>query len=273
MYVSNKTGSAKGGIMINLREMGMPYLLATILFLLIIGLWESIVYFGSISPLVLPPPHQIAMAIYDLVCTPMIWGHLKTTFLEFIFGFLIAASLGVIIGYTISQFGLLEKALYPYIIMFQAFPKIAIAPLILIWFGFGIASKIVIAVLVSFFPVMVNATVGFKQLDQNMLRLLRSLSASKSQILFKARLPNALPYVFAGLEVGMLLSLVAVIVGEFVGARSGLGYMIMAYNFNLNITNLFALLFILSVIGVTFYLILRFIRQKVLFWSVSDELF
>ena len=139
-----------------------------------------------------------------------------------------------------------EYFFYPYIVMFQSLPKVALAPLIVVWFGLGLKSQVLNAALVAFFPLLVNTMVGLKSTDEDRMNLMRSLAASESQIFWMLRLPNALPFVMAGLDVAMIFALIGAIVAEFVGARAGLGMLIQSMNFNMDVSGQFSVLLILS---------------------------
>src|SRR6202030_4807653 len=145
-----------------------------------------------------------------------------------------------------------EYFLYPFIVLFQAMPKVALAPLIIIWFGLGITSKVVSAALVAFFPLMVNTIVGLRSAEEDKINLMRSLAATRGQIFWMLQLPNALPYIFAGLEIAMIFALIGAIVGEFVGAQSGLGMLIQSMNFTMDVAGQLSAVLILSLLGLLF---------------------
>src|SRR5262249_24083059 len=149
----------------------------------------------------------------------------------------------------------------------QTLPKVAVAPLILIWVGLGIEGKVLIAATVSFFPMLVNTIVGLRCAPQNEIDLMRSLSASRWKIFRYVQLPEALPFIFAGLNIGLVLSVLRAIVGEFVGAKSGLGYLILQMNFNMDVSGIFAALVLLGVMGIVLNWLAQFLRRKVVFWK------
>ena len=150
-------------------------------------------------------------------------------------------------------------------------PKIAIAPLIVVWFGFDTSSKVVIAATVAFFPVLVNVIVGLKTIDAGKLELMRSLNASRWQTFRLVQFPNALPFVFAGLDIAIVFSVLGAIVGEFVGAQRGLGNLILQFNVSLDIAGVFAVLVMLSVMGVALHLVMQAIQKRVIFWAEPDD--
>jgi NitT/TauT family transport system permease protein len=156
--------------------------------------------------------------------------------------------------------------------MFQAMPKVALAPLILVWFGLGLASKVVTAALVAFFPLLVNTIVGLRSADEDRVNLMRSLAASRWQLFWMLQLPNAMPYIFAGLEIAMIFALLGAIVAELVGAQSGLGMLIQSMNFTMDVAGQFSVLLILSVIGLLLNAMVTTVRRRILFWDVSQKL-
>jgi NitT/TauT family transport system permease protein len=152
-------------------------------------------------------------------------------------------------------------------VAFQALPKIAIAPLLILWLGFGIWSKVAMAAMIAFFPVMVNVITGLRAVNRDVLELMKSLSATDWQVFRLVRLPNALPYLFAGLDVAIVFSLLAAIVAEFVGSQAGMGNLILQMNFQLDVAGVFAVLIILSALGVALHLIVVHLQRRLLFWS------
>jgi NitT/TauT family transport system permease protein len=177
----------------------------------------------------------------------------------------------VFAAFLITRSRLVERALMPYLVGFQALPKVALAPLIVVWFGLGLTSKVINAALVAFFPLLVNTMVGLKSADEDRVSLMRSLAASNQQIFWMLRLPNALPFVMAGLDVAMIFALIGAIVAEFVGAQRGLGMLIQSMNFNMDVSGQFSLLLILSVVGLILNRCIGLIRRRVMFWDPSEK--
>jgi len=171
----------------------------------------------------------------------------------------------IVLGSVIAQSRFVENVLYPYLIAIQTTPKVAIAPLFIIWFGFGISSKIIVAGIIAFFPILVNVITGLRSTDPQRIELMRSLRATRWQIFRMVMLPSALPMIFAGLQVAVIFSLLGAIVGEFVGSRAGLGNLIMQMNINLDTAGVFAVLVCLSSIGIALHLIMRWGQKKLLF--------
>jgi len=195
--------------------------------------------------------------------------HLLYTLTETVLGFLLGAALGFSLGIAVASSRYIEYFVYPYIVMFQSLPKVALAPLIVIWFGLGLASKVVNAALVAFFPLMVNTMVGLRSADEDRVSLMRALAASEPQVFWMLRLPSALPFVMAGLDVAVILALIGAIVGEFVGAQHGLGMLIQSMNFTMDVSGQFSVLLVLSVLGLALNKGIAALRRRVLFWDPS----
>ena len=173
----------------------------------------------------------------------------------------------MLLGAAIGQSALLEAVLYPYVVAFQTMPKVAIAPLFVLWFGFGVTSKIIITAAIVFFPVLANTIVGLRSAPRDQIDLLTAFTASQWHIFRMVRVPHALPYVFAGLDIGIVPAVIGAIVGEFVGAQAGLGYLILQRNFSMDAAGMFAILIVLSVIGIVLHAAMRFVARRVIFWT------
>jgi NitT/TauT family transport system permease protein len=240
--------------------------LVPLVFIIVVGGWEALVRGLNVSVFVLPAPSDIILALKQGFATGLLWESLKITMFEIVVGFILATLSALILGTLISQIRLLEITIYPYIVALQTVPNIAIAPLIVAWVGFGIESKIVIVVLISFFPVLVNTIVGLKAAPGDKIDLMRSLGAPRWKIFYMVQLPEAMPYIFAGLSIGIVLAVIGAIVGEFVGSKAGLGYQIVQMNYNLDIAGVFAVLIILAAIGLVFNFLTNQVRRRLLFW-------
>jgi NitT/TauT family transport system permease protein len=241
------------------------------LFGLTIAAWETLVRAFQIPVFILPAPSQVAQALYRGLASGLYVQHLGHTLLETVLGFLLGSALGLTLGTAVAMNRYVEFFLYPYIVMFQALPKVALAPLIVVWFGLGLTSKVINAALIAFFPLLVNTIVGLKSTDEERLSLMRSLAASDRQIFWMLRLPNALPFIMAGLDVALIFSLIGAIVAEFVGAQAGLGMLIQSMNFNMDVSGQFSVLLILSVIGLLLNRGILLVRRRVLFWDPSEK--
>ncbi|MBI4207171.1 MAG: ABC transporter permease [Betaproteobacteria bacterium] len=237
---------------------------------LVIGGWEWYVAAYKVSTLILPPPSHILSALHTGLASGVYVKALLVTLQAILLGFLLSASVAFILGTLISQVRLIEATIYPYVVALQTLPKIAIAPLILVWVGLGIESKIIIAALVSFFPMLVNTIVGLKSASADKLELMHALTASRIKTFFLVKLPEALPYIFAGLQIGIVLAVLGAIVGEFVGAKAGLGYLIIQMNYTMDVAGMFAVLVILGVMGVVLNVLIAVLRKRVIFWQRTD---
>lgn len=234
--------------------------------------WEAGVRIFSVPAFILPTPISIFIALYRGIASGLYLDHIGITLVETLLGFALGTVLAFTLGVAVALSRRTEYFLYPFIVMFQAMPKVALAPLVIIWFGLGITSKIVSAALVAFFPLMVNTIVGLRSAEEDRVNLMRSLAASRWQIFWMLQLPNAMPYIFAGLEIAMIFSLIGAIVGEFVGAQSGLGMLIQSMNFTMDVAGQFSVLLILSVLGLLLNGLVTQVRRRVLFWDPSQKL-
>jgi NitT/TauT family transport system permease protein len=237
----------------------------------VLGLWELVVVAFEIPPYLVPAPSRVAFALYNGLANSLYPTHAWATIVETLAGFALGCALAFALGSIVAVFRTLEYFLYPFIVMFQAMPKIALVPLIVVWFGLGLTSKIVSATLVSFFPLMVNTIVGLRSVDEDRINLMRSLSASRWQIFRMLQLPNAMPYIFAGLEVAMILALIGAVVAELTGAEKGLGMLMQSMTFNMDIAGEFSILFVLAVLGLLLNGLVTIVRRRVLFWDRSRD--
>ena len=245
--------------------------LSLVLLGVILLLWEGLVRAFDVPAIVLPPPSAVLLALWEGVASGLFIRHFNVTFLEIVAGFAAGASLGIALGVLIAQSALLERVFYPYVVAFQTVPKVAIAPIIVIWFGYGLSSKIIITGTIAFFPVLANTIVGLRSAPLEQIDMLRAHTANSWQIFRMVRLPQALPFIFVGLDVAIVLSVIGAIVGEFVGAKAGLGYLIMQKNFSFDMASVFAILIVLSLVGVCLHAAIAFVQRRVLFWTSHHQ--
>jgi len=231
--------------------------------------WEMAVRLLAVPAFILPPPSRVLVALARGAASGVYLENLWVTLLETILGFALGSLIAFGTGMAIARSRAAEFFLYPYVLLFQSMPKVALAPLIVVWFGLGVASKVVSAALVAFFPLLVNTILGLRSADEDRVNLMRSLGATELQIFRMLRLPSALPFIMAGAEVAMVFALVGAIVAEFVGAEAGLGMLIQSRNFSMDVAGEFSLLFILAAVGLTLSTIVVAIRRRVLFWDPS----
>src|SRR5437870_9783287 len=249
-----------------MSSMGKPALRALLLFGFL-ALWEAAVRTLKVPAFILPPPSAVGAALVRGAASGIYLQHFFVTLAESLLGFALGSTVGFVLGMALAASPLTEYFLYPYIVMFESMPKVALAPLVVVWFGLGLTSKVVSAALISFFPLLVNTIAGLRAADEDWVDVMRSLAASELQIFRMLRLPSALPFIMAGLEVAMVFSLVGAIVAEFVGAEAGLGMLIQSRNFSMDVAGEFAILFILALLGLVLNAILVSIRRRVLFRS------
>jgi ABC-type nitrate/sulfonate/bicarbonate transport system permease component len=197
--------------------------------------------------------------------------HTLITLEEIIVGFLLAFVLGVGLALLMFHFPVLEKSFYPIVIGSQTIPVFAIAPLLVLWFGYGLSSKVVMAALIVFFPIVVNTLDGLKGADPDEVNLLRILKANRWQILWKVRVPSALPFVFSGCKIGISVSTIGAIIGEWVGSKEGLGYLMLHANAQLQISLIFASLMYLTILGVGLFYLVVFIERWAMPWKRLSE--
>lgn len=251
---------------------GRPHVaLIPLVFVAFVALWEWVVRWFHVPAFIAPAPSSVVKSLRGGLGTGLYLDHFWVTLSEALAGFVLAAVAGIVLGAIVAQFRLVERTVYPYLVALQTLPKIAVAPLLIVWLGFGVSSKIVIAATVAFFPVLVNVIVGLKTIDPSKLDLMRSLKASRWQTFRLVTFPNALPFVFAGLDIAVVFSVLGAIVGEFVGAQRGLGNLILQFNFSLDIAGVFAVLVLLAFMGVALHLVMQAIQRRVIFWAEPDE--
>jgi NitT/TauT family transport system permease protein len=235
---------------------------------LIIG-WDLGIRLFKIPPYLVPPPLQV---VQQLVREwPMLWRESLPTLYATLGGFVASAVVGVPIAMWISYSRLVESFVYPLLVFSQSVPKVAIAPLFVVWFGFGVVPKVIAAFLLGFFPVIVATVQGFKSVEADVIDLARSMGASPLKIFLKFRLPQAMPAIFSGLKVSVTLAVVGAVVGEFVGSNSGLGYVLQKANGTFDLPLMFAALVILSMIGVLLFLLIELIERWALPWHASQR--
>jgi NitT/TauT family transport system permease protein len=233
--------------------------------------WEVLVRWLDMPAYIMATPWQIAVVVVNDFWTGVVFRHFLVTLQEVLVGFGIATVFGVLIGTGIALVPMLNRTLYPMLLALQTIPKIALAPLFLIWFGFGITSKIVTVAVIVFFPIMVNVIAGLTTVDPRRLQLMKALGATPIETYIKVRLPSMMPFLFAGLEVAIIFSVTAAIVGEFIGASVGLGSMIIQRQSTSYVAGVFSILFYLTVMGLTLNAILRLIGNRFCSWARVKE--
>ncbi len=237
---------------------------------LIVGLiWTAVVWVFKFPVYFLPAPlviiEELSGAFWGLM--PDAWITIQETLL----GFFLAIAVGFSAAVLLIWSEPIKRAVLPLFIFLQTMPKIAIAPLFIIWFGFGVFPKVIMAFIICLFPILINTSVGLASIESNMLELINSMAAKKWQVFFKARIPNALPYFFTSLKIAITLALIGAIVGEFVGGEGGLGYRILLANARLNAPLLFSIVFILVFIGAGLFYIVSGLERIIMPWKPVGE--
>jgi NitT/TauT family transport system permease protein len=241
----------------------VPWLPVVGAFVVFVAAWKAIVVVTGLRPFILPPPETVATRFVDAWADGTIPSHLGTTLLEVTLGFAIGAGLALAVGYALARSAVVERLLSPYLVAAQATPILALAPLLALWFGSGLMSKVVICALIVFFPVAVATMVGIRSVDAGLLELGRSLRATRRQVLTTLEIPAALPSILGGIRVGVTLAVVGAIVGEWAGAERGLGVLINLARGSLFDTPLmFATLATIALLGIVLYSAVVFLERR-----------
>lgn len=260
--VRPRTGTA-GRTRRMLRQAWRP---AAALVALVLG-WWAFTSARLVAPYLVPSPGS---TVGSVVRQPgYFWHNTWITTYETLLGFVVAVAIGIVAAVVMVYSAAVERTLYPLLLVAQVIPKIAIAPLFVVWLGFGLTPKIVVAVLMAFFPVVISMVTGLKSIDPEMLQLSSTMGAAAGQTFWKIRLPASLPYLFSGLKVAATMAVTGAVVGEFVGANAGLGYVILQANGNLDTPVLFAGLLIMSLLGVLLFAVVELVEHLVLPWHAS----
>lgn len=225
------------------------------------GAWQILVPLSGLSEFVLPTPLAIAKRIVNDL--PLLSAHTYVTLLEVIFGFTLGALIGIPLALSIFYSRAFERAIYPILVGLQTVPKVSLAPILVLYLGYGWAPKIVLAFMISFFPIVISTVVGLQSLDKNLVNLVRSMGANEWQIFFKLRLPAALPNIFAGFKVAISLAVIGAVIGEYVAAERGLGYLQLQANSQFDTTLNFATVVTISALGVMLYFVIDIIETRV----------
>ena len=251
--------------MVRLRQWIAPLLILVGL----VVLWELWVQISEVPKWQLPAPSAIAQELVD--SRALLLDHGLVTLKEIVLGFFAALVAGLLLAVGIAYSRLLERSIYPLVIASQTIPIIAIAPLLLIWVGYGIAPKVIIVALICFYPIAVNTVDGLKSVDPDMVNMFRTLGASRWQIFTKLQIPAAMPFAFSGIKIGISVSVIAAVIGEWVGASAGLGYLI-TYSQPLFLTaRVFAAIVVLSAMGILLFVLASLVERWMLPWHFTEK--
>ncbi len=230
-------------------------------------LWEFLSRVVVANPLFLAAPSQIVGAIYALARNGQLWQHVSVSALEFALGYVIAALLGIAAGLAMASSVAVKQAMQPWMVGLYATPTIALAPLFILWLGIGIWSKVVVVILLVFFPVAINTEAGLRTTSERLIEMLRSFGASERQIFIKVSLPSAVPFILAGLKIGIGRGLIAVVVAELFGSRAGLGRLISASADAFNMPELFAGVVVLALAGIILTAGFSWLEKQIVPWT------
>jgi len=247
----------------------LPWISTAVAIVVIVAIWKLVIAVFNVSPFVLPQPEDVLKGVRDLVDSKGFWADVRVTLTETLVGFLIALVLGVALGTLLGRVVWLEQAMRPVIVASQVVPKVALIPLFIIWFGFGITSKIIIVALLAFFPILLNVILGVRSVDTGHRDVMRSLNAGRWQTFRRLEYPSTLPYVLAGMEVGIVFAVVGAVVGEYLGGDQGLGYRIVTSLNNLEAETLFAVILVLTLFGFLLYLAVIALKRFLIPWHDS----
>jgi NitT/TauT family transport system permease protein len=232
-----------------------------------IAAWELSVRSGIVNEITVPAASSTFGALVEIMQTSYFWHATRLTLQETLLGFAIGSTFGLVIGALTGTFKVFRTAIWPFVVAFQNTPRVALAPVFLTWFGFGMTSKVVMAAVICFFPVVINTVAGLASVDDNARTLFRTYGASTPQTFFKLTLPTAAPIAFAGIKTALTLALLGAIVGEFVGASEGLGVLVKEYNFQLEVAKGFAVVVFLAIIGLVLYGLIELVEKRLITWK------
>jgi len=245
------------------KSVGYPLLLLALL----LALWVVAVKYWEVPNYVLPPLEGVLAALYRGYVQGDFWGDFGYTLASMSLGYVAGCAAAFVVGVLFAEFRWLERLLYPFVLALQSMPKVALAPLILVWFGFGLESKAIMVALVCFFPMFVNTAVGLKATDPSLVDLMRAFSASRWHILTRIKIPSAAGHIFAALQISIVLGLIGAVVAEFVSSTQGLGYLINAATTTLDTSTMFAALISLAVLGIAGSQLVKLLHRRVVFWD------
>ena len=229
--------------------------------------WELAIREFAIEDYILPPPWLVVTSIVDGFGQGGFMAHFWATAEATVLGYVLGCGLAFLIGVAVAESATFDKFVYPCVVALQSMPKVALAPLILVWFGHEIESRIIMVGLICFFPMFVNTVVGIRQTDPELIDLCRAFSASRRYVFFNAKLPSAASEIFAGLQIGVVLALIGAVVAEFVASERGIGHMIDSAAVSLTVSNMFAGVIVLAVMGVAGTAAVRALQRRVVFWE------
>jgi NitT/TauT family transport system permease protein len=254
------------------REGALPWITTPIVLIALVSIWEFYVLQFRVSPLILPRPGAVLDAWIEMLQSPRAWHHTWMTVYATLTGFAYAVVIGVGLGVIIARVRWLELTLNPFIVATQVIPKVALVPLFVLWFGFGIVSKVIVAAVLAFFPILTNTAMGVKSIDEGHRDVMLSLNATRWQVFRRLEFPSALPFILTGFEIGIVLAIIGAIVGEYLGGNAGLGHLLIARLNAFETADMFAVLIHMSILGFLFYFSIGALRKILIPWHASARL-
>lgn len=245
--------------------------LPIIMFPIIILLWKLYIALFNIPPYLLPQPEELMKSMADFLVNGDMISHINTTLKEVFIGVAVGILIGLVLGYIVAKSKFIERFIMPFVLIIQTAPKISLAPLFILWFGLGLQSKIAIVILVVSFPVMINEVVAIRSIDANVFNLMKILDASAWQKFIYIELPYSLQAILSGIKIALTQAMVGAVIGEMIGAKSGLGYLLTLGNETYDINLVLSSIIILSLIGLILYLVAGFVEKKLLIWKEEGE--
>ena len=247
----------------------LPWVSTPAIAIALVLAWQGYVTWSGVSAFIVPPPGSVWQAWLAMLASPRAWGHTGTTVAETAMGFAWGSLAGIALGVIIGRVRWLELTLNPFVIATQVVPKVAFVPLFVVWFGFGPTSKVIVAAVLAFFPILSNTVLGTKSVDPGYRDVMSSLNATRWQIFRRLELPSAMPLILTGMEVGIVLALIGAIVGEYLGGNAGLGFMMIERMNAYETAALFAVMLQMSLLGFMFYFAIGLLRRLLIGWHQS----
>lgn len=257
--MKNRTFSAPG------------WVLPTIFFVFLIVLWEVLIVALEVPKYIVPSPSEIFRAAVRNLDRGIYPPHLFATLKSVLIGYSVGVALGVLLGTLFAEVRIIERLVFPLVVALQSMPKVALAPLFVMWFGYGFTSKVVTVTLLCLFPVLVNTVTGLKSADPDRIVLIRAMTGNRWQVFRHVKLPSAAGHIFAAMQVAVILALIGALVAEFVGSDKGLGILIQSGQLNLDTPGMFVVLVMLSLLGIASTSLVRFVQRRVVFWDAKSE--
>jgi NitT/TauT family transport system permease protein len=247
----------------------LPWITTPVLTLLFIAIWWIYVDLSKISAFILPSPATVWQSWLALLASKRAWIDTSLTIYATLLGFVWAVIIGIALGVLIARVRWIEQTLNPFVVASQVLPKVALVPLFVVWFGFGVTSKVIIAATLAFFPILTNTVLGVKSIDRGHRDVMLSLNATRWQSFRRLELPSSLPSIISGMEVGIVLALIGAIVGEYVGGNEGLGHLLVARMNAFETDGLFAVMIQMTILGFVFYFAISLLRRALIPWHES----